>query len=334
MIDTPYPLDSAILGIAAFAASFVVLYIAWGLVVRFSESFFSKSKFYFVPMALKDIGRSVLVVILLVSAYFGITIHDPELIEGATAKVWGILLIMAFSEIAVRLLLSALDMYYARTKKARNFLSKRIPLFKQTVGLVIYGIGVLLIINYLSYEIGFVMTILGVLFLVFAFVLFRGRLRNIMAALQLADRINEGDYIESGGRGGFVESILDQHTMLRDFDGRAVSVPNRELVNSSLENSSSADGNIFRLRVGIAGKDFKKAKARLSAACGKVALALEEVLDEYKPKVHLVEIEGERAVFSVKFVAKTGSDMRKVVDAFALAVKSEFRAGLGGLELA
>lgn len=328
MIDMPYPLDSAILGIAAFAASFILLYIVWGAIVRFSESFFSRSKFYFVPMALKDIGRSVLVVILLVSAYFGVTMHDPGLIEGAASKVWGILLIMAFSEIAVRLILSALDMYYAKTKRARSFLSKRIPLLKQTVGLVIYGIGVLLIINYLSYEIGLVMTVLGALFLIFAFMLFRGRLRNIMAALQLANRVNEGDYIESGGICGFVEGILDQHTMLRDFEGRLISVPNRELVNSVLANSSSSEGNIFCLEAELEGKDFGKMRERLSSVCGRVALGLDEVLDEYKPRVHLSGVEGGRAEFTLKFICLPGSDMRKVVDAFAGAIRAEFKGSL------
>ena len=90
MIENPDLLNSAILGFIAFALSFVILYIVWSVILRIAHSFFSKSKFYFIPRLLKDIGRSVMFVIVLISVYFGVYLFDQSLLAGTPLKIWGI----------------------------------------------------------------------------------------------------------------------------------------------------------------------------------------------------------------------------------------------------
>ena len=324
MIGGVYQLDSAVLGVAVFAVSVIVLYVLWSMFLRLTESLFSKSKFYFIPKVLRDIGRSVLLAIVLVGTYLGISIYDPAVLGGVAAKVWGILMIMVLAEIVARVLLGVLDVYGAKKKAARTFLSQKTPLLKQIVVLLIYGAAVLLIINYLSYEIGFIVTIMGGLFLVFAFIMYQGRLRNIMAGLQLADRVNKGDYVEIGGKGGFVERILDQYTILRDIDGKSVTVPNSEFNNGVVRNSFLLDGNLFCMRVALSGKGSAKDKEKLSAVCGRMALGLEGVFDDYKPRVFFSGAEGGSRIFVVRFIVLQNADVRKVLDSFSSSIGAEF----------
>jgi small-conductance mechanosensitive channel len=320
-------LNSAVLGSLAFALSFVVLYILWSIVLRIAESFFSRSKLYFIPRLLKEIGRSVLFVILLVSVYFGIHFYDPALLDGTLIKVWGILLILVFTEIIARILLSTMDVYRAKLRGAPTFISNRIPLLKTLLGLFIYGVAILVVINYLSYEIGSVVTLIGVLFLIFIFVLSYEPVKNIVAGFQLPDRMQEGDLVEIAGNQGFVERVLDQYTIIRDMDGKSITVPNSQFVKSVMKNSFFSEGNLICLNVKIKGNS----KEKLTGVCGKVALKLEEVFNDYNPKVHLSGVKDGTSIYNVKFIVLPNADLRKIIDTFTMAIRKEFKNNLIGI---
>lgn len=319
-------LNSVIVGAGAFVISFVVLYILWSIFLRFTESFFSRSRLYFIPRLLKEIGRSIMFVILLVSVYFGIHFYDPALLDGTVIKVWGILLILVITEIVVRILLSTLDVYRAKLRGAPTFISNRIPLIKRIVGLLIYGVALLIVINYLSAEIGEVIALIGTVFLIFIFVIYYEPVKNIMAGLQLPDRMQEGDYVEIAKRAGFVEKVLDQYTIIRDVDGKSITVPNSRFINGVMKNSFFSDGNLVCLRVKLDGN--AKAKETLTGICGKVALKLDEVFNDYNPKVFLSGIEDGKSIYVVKFIVLQNADLRKIIDTFCVAIKKEFKNNL------
>jgi len=316
-------LNSMVIGAAVFAVSFIVLYIAWSIFLRVTQSFFSKSKFYFIPRLLKEIGSSVMFVILLVSVYLGIHFYDPALLDGTMIKIWGILLILVITEMVARILLSTMDIYRAKLRGAPTFLSNRIPLLKTLVGLVIYGIAILVVINYLSSEIGSVVTLIGLLFLAVIFVISYEPVKNIVAGMQLPDRMQEGDYVEVAGRSGFVEKVLDQYTIIRDIDGKSVTVPNSRFVKEVMRNSFFSEGNLICMRVRIAGNG--KARERLTGVCGKVALKLDDVFNDYNPKVFLTGLENGAGIYVVKFITAPNADMRKITDAFISAIRDEFK---------
>jgi len=318
--------DSLFLGIAAFLISFVVLYIAWGIILRIMDSVFSRSKFYFIPKLLKEIGRSVIFLMILVSAYFGVHFYDATLLDETILKVWGIILILAVTETIARLLLSTMDVYKSKLRGAPTFFSNRIPLLKTLVGLFTYGIAVLIVITYLSYEIGSIVTLIGVVFLIMVFIIYFDLIKNIAAGFQLAERMQEGDYIEMDGRNGFVEKILDQHTIIRDIDGKSITIPNSRFVNGVMKNNFFSEGNLISLKIRIT--DVPKAKEKLAGLCGKVALKLEDVFNDYNPKVYLSGMEEGCNVYSVKFMISPNSDLRKIMDEFNNAIKNEFKKNL------
>jgi len=319
-------LNSVVIGAGAFAASFIILYIAWSVFLRLTQSFFAKSKLYFIPKLLKEIGRSVIVVILLVSIYFGIHFYDPALLDGTLVKVWGILLILVVTEIVAKILLSTMDVYRAKLRGAPTFISNRIPLLKRIVGLLIYGVAILVVINYLSAEIGSVIMIIGVLFLIFVFVMYFEPVKNIVAGLELTDRMQEGDYIEFEGKSGFVEKVMDQYTIVRDLDGKDITVPNSRFVVNIIRNNFFSEGNLISLRVVL--KANGKTKEMLTGVCGKTGLKLEEVFNDYNPKVFLSSVENGVSVYSVKFIIVRNADLRKILDTFNTAIKDEFKSSL------
>ncbi len=324
-IDT---LNSLIIGAGVFAASFVILYIVWSVFLRIMESFFSKSKLYFIPRLMKEISRSVLFLILLLSVYFGIYFYDAALLDGTILKVWGILIILVITETIASILLSTMDVYRAKLKGAPTFISNRIPLLKTIVALFIYGIAILLVINYLSYEIGSVVTLIGVVFLIFLFVLYFEPVKNIVAGLQLPDRMQEGYFVEIEGKKGFVEKVMDQYTIIRDMDGKSITIPNARFTSTVMKNHFFSDGNLISLKVKLKVNGNTKTKETLAGVCGKVGLKLEEVYNDYNPKVFLSEIEDGAHVFSVKFIVLPNADLRKIMDSFSTAIKAEFKSNL------
>lgn len=321
-------LNSIIIGGGAFIVSFIILYIVWGVLLKILDSVFSKSKFYFIPRIMKEISRPVLFLIFLVSVYFGIYFFNSTLLDETVLKVWGILVILVITEMVARLLLSALDVYKTKLKTAPTFISNRIPLFKTIVALFIYGIALLIVISYLSYEVGSVVTIIGVVFLIFIFIVYFDLVRNIAAGLQLAERMQEGDYIEMGGQKGFVEKILDQYTMIRDLDGRSITIPNSKFTNGIMKNNFFSEGNLISMSVKIKVNGNTKTKESLAGICGKVALKLDEVFNDYNPKVALAGVEDGAHVYSVKFIVLPNADLRKILDTFNTSIKSEFKGSV------
>jgi len=324
-------LNSILLGGGAFVVSFIILYIIWGILLRIMDSVFSKSKFYFIPRLMKEISRPVLFLIFLVSIYFGIYFFNAALLDETVLKVWGILVILVITEMVARLLLSALDVYKTKLRTAPTFISNRIPLFKTIVALFIYGIALLIVISYLSYEVGSVVTVIGVVFLIFVFIVYFDPVRNIAAGLQLAERMQEGDYVEMEGQSGFVEKIVDQYTIIRDMDGRSITIPNSRFTTGVMKNNFFSDGNLVSLRVKIKANGNTKTKENLAGICGKVALKLDEVFNDYNPKVALSGVEDGANVYSVKFIILPNADLRKILDTFNTSIKSEFKSAAVGI---
>ena len=320
------PFNSILYGFAAFMISFILLSVFWSMFIKLAESFFSKSKFHFIPGILREVNKSIFLAVILISIYFGITLYDPHLVESALMKIWGVLLIIVVTEIVAKIILSILDHYYKKSKKFPTFLSNAIPMMKRVTGVLLYGIAILLIINYLSYEVGSIVAGIGFVILIFLFVMYYEQLKNIMAGLQLIGaHVREGDYIKILNHVGFVEKILEQQTMVRDLDGRTIVIPNSIFVNEILKNSFFSEGNLICLEVELDSKDAEKAKKRLSVICGKTALESEQILKDHKPKVFSSGVKDGKTRFNIKFIVLPNADVRKILDEFNMSIKKEFK---------
>ncbi len=320
------PFGSALYGLGAFLISFILVSVFWSMFLKIAESFFSKSKLYFLPKILKEVNRSIFLAVLLISIYIGVLFYDAILVDGAIMKIWGVLLIIVLSEIVAKVILSAIDHYYTKSRKAPTFISNALPMMKRIIGVILYGIAVLLIINYLSSEVGSIVASIGFLVLVFLFVTYYEQLKNIMAGLQLIGaHIREGDYVNVHGSNGFVEKIMDQHVIMRDIDGRTITIPNSVFVKEILKSSVFSEGNLICLDLKISGKDANKIKKRLDVVCRKTALEIEGVVKDYKPKVFASGAEGGVLKFRIKFIVMPNADLRSIVDVIVVGLSREFK---------
>ncbi|MCK4319466.1 mechanosensitive ion channel [Candidatus Micrarchaeota archaeon] len=318
------PIDSAVYGMLAFIVSFIFLSMVWEVFVRAMTSLFSKSKFHFISTILREIKTSIIVVFLLVSLYFGISFYDKAFLVDPFLKIWGILLIISISNIIARIILNIIDAYYGKSKKA-DFLPKLVQLLKRAVGISLSSLAALVIISYLSYEVGSVILIITVVLLIFFFIIFYKQIKNTLAGLQLMDdRIQEGDYVEIGGKKGFVEKILDQHTFIRDIDGTSMVVPNTDFIDNIFRNAYFSEGNLITMKV-VLSNSSEKTKEELALVCGKTALDLEEVFNDYKPKVYYSGVKKGETQFIVKFIVLPNTDLRRVFDVFTDSIKKRFK---------
>lgn len=329
------PFNSAIYGVAAFFVSFFALSILWTLFLRFAESFFSKSRLYFIPRVLKELGLSIFLIFFLLSVYVAVLFYDPSIASGALVKIWGVLLIFVCAEVVVKLILGSFDYFSPRPKKNQSFISNVVPLLKRMAGVLLYSTALLVLISYLSYEVGTVVSAIGFLVVIFLFALYYDQLKNILAGIQIAGSpVNEGDFVNFMGRFGFVERILEQSTVLRDLDGRAVHIPNSAFLGNAVKDCCFSEGNVLLVSAVLKCSDASKAKERLSALSGKAVLASDASLKEYMPKVALSGVVDGAAEFSVRLFIKQNSDVSKLLDSLFVELKNEFGKDLVSAKLA
>lgn len=328
------PLNSIIYGFAAFMISFVVLSILWSMFLKLAESFFSKSKFYFIPRILKEVNRSIFLAVIMVSIYFGLVFYEPTLADSALIKVWGVVLIIIITEIIAKMILNILDHYYVKSKKYPTFFSNAIPMMKRVMGVVLYVIAILLIINYLNSEVGTIVAAIGFLVLIFLFVLYQEQLKNIMAGFQLIGaHVREGDYVHILEYQGFVERILEQQTILRDIDGKTILIPNSVFLKEVVKNNCFSEGNLISLSVRLDDRNIENSKKRLSKICGKIALGTEGVMKDYKPKVFVSGVKEKNTRMNIKFIVFQNADMRAILDSFNVGIKKEFKEKVVSIRL-
>jgi len=320
------PFNSILYGFGAFVVSFIVLAILWSMFVKFAESFFSKSKLHFIPHVLGEVNTSILFTFFMISIYFGVMFYDALLLQSALMKIWGVVLIIVITEIIVKMLLNILDYYYVKSKRKPTFLSNAIPLMKRVAGVLLYVIAIILIINYLSSEVGTIVAAICLILIILLFVLYYEQLRNIMAGLHMINSyIEEGDYIEMAGHKGFVEKILEQHVVVRDLDGMTITIPNNYFVKEILKNNFFSEGNLVSINVRLSTKNPERALKRLSVVCSSSMLDSIETTKDYKPKVSVSGIEEGLLIFNVKFMVKPNSDLRNVIDLLVVNIKKEFK---------
>ena len=126
-------------------------------------------------------------------------------------------------------------------------------------------------------------------------------------------------------KNGFVEKIMDQHVIMRDIDGRTITIPNSVFVKEILKSSVFSEGNLICLDLKISGKDANKIKKRLDVVCRKTALEIEGVVKDYKPKVFASGAEGGVLKFRIKFIVMPNADLRSIVDVVVVGLSREFK---------
>ncbi len=324
--------DNLLIGGAVFAFSFFVLLILWSAIVRILFTILGKSKLYFIPRTLKELFLSVAFILILLSIAIGLYYTDSAILSGELLKIWQILFIFSIVNILARVILTGIDVHQKRVKD-KSGIYRSIGLLKGTTGLVLYLIALIISIQILSAEVGQVVTVIGLFIVVLLFAASFDQVKSIIAGLQLGDYyVDIGNLITIDGRKGFVEEVHGRSTLLRTIDGKTLVLPNSRFFNTDFEiDPEEISGMEMTARVKA--KDPDKAKEKISAIASKIAIALNDIPKEFKPKVTQFAVEDGVHAFEISFKIKNTSDIKRVVDRFCSELSSAFGSSLVELKL-
>lgn len=320
-----YAIGYSLLG---FLVSFVVLYAIWSYLLKFSNTRLAKSEFYFIPSTLKNISLSAVLFIFLVALYIGIELGFPGTMANSIwGKIWGILLLVFAFEAIVKLIINTINAYYSKSKKKFRTSSKALMSVNRIVAIILYTIAIIIIINYLSAEIGNVMIIISILLVVLLFIIYYKYIQNVVAGMSLlqGNFLHEGDLISLNGKNGFVEKIQDKETSIHLLSGTRLNIPNEKLLDASVENYSLSYGSQLFYKIVLTKNATKKDFDKIEAVANKVGSKTEGILSQHKPRVFLVGKHEENYIFNVRFLIESNTDIHQITDIFC----RELIKGLG-----
>jgi MscS family membrane protein len=195
--------------------------------------------------------------------------------------------ILSVTALANGLLRAAMD-WYIHDLAARSNATwdeELLPLIRRLLSLLVYFVGISIIFEVFGYPITALITTAGVASLAIALAA-QETLSNMLGGLViLVDRpFRIGDVIElSDGKVGEVVEIGLRSTHIKQFDGNALVVPNKDMANSRVINYALPNNRAaIRQTIGVGyGTDIERAKAALLG----VMEAHPEVLKEPAPGV-------------------------------------------------
>lgn len=169
-------------------------------------------------------------------------------------KIFTVLVAINVTWLLVRVLDVILASYVQpMTKKSTVPLSDTsYPMLKKIVNFVIYVIAIVIIIQNLGFEVGGLLTGLGIGGLAFALAA-QDILGNMFGGIAIiTDKpFKVGDRILVDGQDGFVRKIGLRTTMLEPFDGTNIIMPNRKIADATLENISREPKRRVRQVLGL-----------------------------------------------------------------------------------
>ena len=112
-----------------------------------------------------------------------------------------------------------------------------------------------------------------------------------------------GDFVEAGGVAGIVEEIQIFSTKLRSGDNKEITVPNGQIVGTTITNYSAKETRRVDMVIGVSyGDDLKKVRAVLE----EILNSDERVLKDPEPTIGVLELADSSINFAVRPWVKSG----------------------------
>ncbi|MBN1956584.1 MAG: mechanosensitive ion channel [Desulfuromonadales bacterium] len=133
----------------------------------------------------------------------------------------------------------------------------------------------------------------------------QGTLGNFAAGVMLIlfRPFKVGDFVEAGGVAGVVEEIQIFSTKMKSGDNKEITVPNGQIIGSTITNYSAKETRRVDLVIGVSYEDdLKKVRAVLED----ILNSEERVLDEPAPTIGVLELGDSSVNFAVRPWVKSG----------------------------
>ncbi|MEZ4750853.1 MAG: mechanosensitive ion channel family protein [Bdellovibrionota bacterium] len=212
-------------------------------------------------------------------------------------------------------------------KAFRRFVDSEtlVSLLSRTVKFILLCIGLFFVLGVLNLEktVASLLAGAGVLGLVVG-IAFQDFMSNFFAGIMISFRrpFVVGDIIESNSHMGTVKNVNLRNTVVLNFDGQQVLIPNKIVIENPLLNYSRYNKRRINLSVGVSyATDLEQA-----AEIAKTAVAtLTGVLSDPKPEVHYQEFGDSSINFILRFwIAYPDTNFFRVQSDAVVAVKKAF----------
>lgn len=193
---------------------------------------------------LEKLETPFLVFLMLLSFYicfqelnFSVTIVPK--IQKSFKILFGLDITWAFSRLCTAILYNATKQL---EKKNPDF-KRLLPLLKRFIIILIWGIGIIMVLNNIGITIGALLGTLGIGGLAVALAA-QDTVKNIIGGITLISdhSFKIGDRIKFGNIDGNVEDIGLRSTKIRTLDKRIITIPNSQIIDASIENVSGEYG--------------------------------------------------------------------------------------------
>ena len=203
-------------------------------------------------------------------------------------------------------------------KQGRGFPST--TMFTNFVYIIVWGIGLMIILDSLNIAITPILTALGVGGLAIALAL-KDTLSDVFSGLHilLSGKVKPGDFAElDSGERGYISDITWRNTTMLERTNNVINIPNSKLSTAIIKNYDSGDSSFsVRIPVGVSyNSDLKHVASVTKNVAKDVAKDVEGCKTDEEPLVRFYEF-GEASInLKVYFKAEKYGDQHNIIDTF------------------
>ena len=203
-------------------------------------------------------------------------------------------------------------------KQGRGFPST--TMFTNFVYIIVWGIGLMIILDSLNIAITPILTALGVGGLAIALAL-KDTLSDVFSGLHilLSGKVKPGDFAElDSGERGYISDITWRNTTMLERTNNVINIPNSKLSTAIIKNYDSGDSSFsVRIPVGVSyNSDLKHVASVTKNVAIDVAKDVEGCNTDEEPVVRFYEF-GESSInLKVYFKAEKYGDQHNIIDTF------------------
>ena len=203
-------------------------------------------------------------------------------------------------------------------KQGRGFPST--TMFTNFVYIIVWGIGLMIILDWLNIAITPILTALGVGGLAIALAL-KDTLSDVFSGLHilLSGKVKPGDFAElDSGERGYISDITWRNTTMLERTNNIINIPNSKLSTAIIKNYDSGDSSFsVRIPVGVSyNSDLKHVASVTKNVAIDVAKDVEGCNTDEEPLVRFYEF-GESSInLKVYFKAEKYGDQHNIIDTF------------------
>ena len=203
-------------------------------------------------------------------------------------------------------------------KQGRGFPST--TMFTNFVYIIVWGIGLMIILDSLNIAITPILTALGVGGLAIALAL-KDTLSDVFSGLHilLSGKVKPGDFAElDSGERGYISDITWRNTTMLERTNNVINIPNSKLSTAIIKNYDSGDSSFsVRIPVGVSyNSDLEHVASVTKNVAIDVAKDVEGCNTDEEPVVRFYEF-GESSInLKVYFKAEKYGDQHNIIDTF------------------